>query len=57
MARLEAAPFQGRLSHLKGFFWIGLSHWNVGIFRTIRRLLYRRRRRLGQLAQVELHNS
>jgi hypothetical protein len=42
---------------LSGFCRIRLSHRNVGVFRTVRRFLYRRRRRVWELAQVKSHND
>ena len=43
-------------SDLSGFCRIRLSHRNVGIFGTVRRFLYWRRRRVWELAHVKLHH-
>ena len=43
-------------SNLKGFDGIRLLHRNIGVFRTVRRFLYRSRRRVWELAQVKSHN-
>lgn len=50
-------PAPQETSHLKRLIRIRLAHWNIGILRTIRRFLDRRRRGLGQLSQIKSHSG